>query len=179
MGKETAVRCNHADDDAVATLFPQVEAEQGHLDVLVNNAIATPDEGMARGYQFWEQPLALWDRLLTVWLRSHYVASVFAARLMVPRRRGLIVNISSVGAIQRIFSVPYGVGKPGIEKLTADTAEELRPHGVAVAALASDPRVIEQSGQSHLVAVPAEEYGVTDLDGTKPAISPYSRRTNS
>jgi dehydrogenase/reductase SDR family protein 1 len=84
---------------------------------------------------FWEQPLGLWDRLHAVGLRSHYVASVFAARLMVGQGRGLIVNISSSGAGRHLFNVAYGVAKAGVEKLTSDTAEELRPHGVAVVSL--------------------------------------------
>jgi dehydrogenase/reductase SDR family protein 1 len=51
---------------------------------------------------------------------------------MVAQRRGLIINISSSGARSHFREVPYGVGKAGVEKLTADTADDLRPHGVAV-----------------------------------------------
>ena len=134
-GRCIAVRCDHADDGAVAALFRRVQDEQGRLDLLVNNAFATPDEEMPRGVPFWEQPVALWDRLHTVGLRSHYVAGVFAAPLMIARGRGLIVHVSSVGAVQHTFSVAYGAGKAGVNKLAADVAEELRPHGVASIAL--------------------------------------------
>jgi dehydrogenase/reductase SDR family protein 1 len=134
-GQCIAVPCDHADDDQVKALFARVRAEQGKLDVLVNNAFATPDEGMPRGVPFWEQPIILWDRLHTVGLRSHYVASVFAAQMMVPQRRGVIVNVSSYGAMRPVFSVAYGVGKAGVDKLTKDTAHELRPHNVTVLSL--------------------------------------------
>lgn len=134
-GRCIAVACDHADDARVEALFARVHDEQGKLDLLVNNAFATPDEGMPLGVPFWEQPIALWDRLHTIGLRSHYVASVFAARLMVPRRRGLIVNISSVGAVMPAFNVAYSVGKAGVDKLTQHAAQQLREHNVAVLSL--------------------------------------------
>ena len=43
-GNGIAVACDHADDAQVAALFAQVKAEQGRLDLLVNNACAIPDE---------------------------------------------------------------------------------------------------------------------------------------
>lgn len=46
--------------------------------------------------------------------RGHYLCSVYAARLMVPAGRGLIVIISSIGGLQYLFSVPYGVGKAAV-----------------------------------------------------------------
>lgn len=90
---------------------------------------------MPIGVPFWELPLSLWDDLHAVGLRSYYVASWFAAPMLIKHGRGLIVNISSGGATQHMFNVPYGVGKAGVEKLTRDTAHELKPHGVAVVSL--------------------------------------------
>lgn len=46
--------------------------------------------------------------------RGHYLCSVYGARLMVPAGRGLIVVISSLGGLQYLFSVPYGVGKAAV-----------------------------------------------------------------
>jgi NAD(P)-dependent dehydrogenase (short-subunit alcohol dehydrogenase family) len=45
------------------------------------------------------------------------------------------VNVSSAGSTTYSHSVPYGVGKAGLDKLTADCAHELREHGVAVVSL--------------------------------------------
>jgi NAD(P)-dependent dehydrogenase (short-subunit alcohol dehydrogenase family) len=54
---------------------------------------------------------------------------------MVRQGSGLVVNISSHGAIGYLLSVPYGVGKAAIDKVTQDTAKELEPYGVAVVSL--------------------------------------------
>ena len=47
----------------------------------------------------------------------------------------MVINISSHGANSYLLSVPYGVGKAGIDRVTRDTAMELKPHGVAVVSL--------------------------------------------
>ena len=54
---------------------------------------------------------------------------------MIAQGSGLVVNVSSHGSSNYLLSVPYGLGKAGIDKLTADTAKELEPHGVAVVSL--------------------------------------------
>jgi NAD(P)-dependent dehydrogenase (short-subunit alcohol dehydrogenase family) len=54
---------------------------------------------------------------------------------MVASRRGLIVNISFWAAQKHVGNVAYGVSKAATDKLTADMATELRPHGVTVVSL--------------------------------------------
>jgi len=81
---------------------------------------------------FFERPISDWDTMIDVGTRSAYVATVFAARAMVPRARGLVVNVSSSGAVEVRWHVVYGVGKAALDRITADTALELRPHGIAV-----------------------------------------------
>jgi NAD(P)-dependent dehydrogenase (short-subunit alcohol dehydrogenase family) len=134
-GKGIAVACDHRDDAAVARLFERVASEQGgRLDVLVNNAFLIPKE-LTSGKPFWECPISNWDDMVGVGTRSAYVASWHAARLMVPRKRGLIANISSSGAREYAWHVAYGVGKCALDRLTADAAHELAKHGVAVVSL--------------------------------------------
>lgn len=133
-GRAVAVPCDHRDDAQVEALFARVAAEQGRLDVLVNNAFLIPKE-LTSGLPFWRCPISNWDDMLDVGTRSAYVASVFAARTMVERRSGLIVNVSSSGAAEYAWHVAYGVGKAALDRLTADTAHELREHGVAVVSL--------------------------------------------
>ncbi len=70
-----------------------------------------------------------------VGLRNHYRCSVHAARLMVPRNHGLIVNVSSPGGIKYVLNVCYGVGKEALDRLSADMAVELRSKNVAVVSL--------------------------------------------
>jgi len=129
-GESVGLRCDHHVDAEVAQVFERIRGDEGRLDVLVNNA--TAEMGAMVGKRFWELPLELWDDLIGVGLRSHYVASWYAAPLMVAQERGLIVNVSSHGSREYLMGVSYGVGKAGVEKLTTDIGKELRDHGVAV-----------------------------------------------
>jgi len=132
-GHGIAVRCDHAVDAEVQALFAQVDREQGHVDLLVNNAFAVPDGKLVA--PFWELPIDQWDTLHTVGLRSHYVAAVFAAQRMVPQKRGLIVNVSSFGAKIYAVNVAYGAGKAGVDRLSRDMGRELAPHNVTAVSL--------------------------------------------
>jgi dehydrogenase/reductase SDR family protein 1 len=135
-GAGIAARCDHSVDADSAALFDRVMSEQDRLDLLVNNATAyTTEFGPPEDVPFWQQPIEVWDLMHAVGLRSHFVASVNAARAMIPARRGLIVNISSIGAIKYTGHVSYSVVKAGVDMLTAGTAIELREHGVAVVSL--------------------------------------------
>jgi dehydrogenase/reductase SDR family protein 1 len=134
------VACDHTEDAAVEQLFARVEDESGRLDVLVNSAWGGYERMVENGrftwgLPFWEQPAWRWDAMITAGVRSAFVASQLAARLMVPARRGLIVNISHWAAQKRIGNTLYGIAKAATDKLTNDTAIELRPHGVAVVSL--------------------------------------------
>jgi NAD(P)-dependent dehydrogenase (short-subunit alcohol dehydrogenase family) len=134
-GHGIAVRVDHADDAQIKALFERVADEQGgRLDILVNNVFKVPDTPVWGG-SFWEHPIAIWDDMVGVGLRAHYVASVYGAPLMVRAKRGLIANISSRGAAQYAMSTAYGVGKCGLDRLAKDMAHELKPHGVAAVAL--------------------------------------------
>ena len=133
-GSGIAVALDHNDDEAVRALFERVRDEQGRLDVLVNNAYKIPDPPVFGG-GFWEHPVSVWDDQCGVGLRGYYVASVFAAPLMVEQGSGLIVNISSRGGDEYVFSTSYGVGKCGVDRMAQDMAFELKDHGVAALSL--------------------------------------------
>lgn len=133
-GRGIPVACDSSSDEAVAALFARVAQEQGRLDVLVNSAFLIPPE-LTSGKRFWECPASNWDDMVGVGTRGAYVASIHAARLMLPRKRGLIANISSSGAREYAWHVAYGVGKAAMDKFSADAAHELRPHGITVVSL--------------------------------------------
>ncbi len=133
-GRAEAVRCDHGDDEAVRALFDRVAKDSGRLDILVNNAFSIPPELTSRK-PFWQCPISNWDDMINVGTRSAYVASHFAAKVMTAQRSGLIANISSSGAAEYAWHVAYGVGKAALDRITADTAHELRPHGVSVVSL--------------------------------------------
>lgn len=128
-GRGIAVRVDHADDEQTRRLIEQVKAEQGRLDILVNNACAIYDELSMPG-AFWEKPLKLAD-MFDVGLRSSYVASHCAAPLMVAQQRGLMVFTSASGAAHYVFGAAYGVHKAGMDKMAADMAVDLKDHNVA------------------------------------------------
>ncbi|RSM89726.1 short-chain dehydrogenase [Kibdelosporangium aridum] len=132
-GQGIAIACDHRDDDQVKAVFARLEAEHGRLDILVNNVFSAADIAPWLNRPFWTLPVEAWDQVIDIGLRSHYVASVFAVPLLMKADRpAVIVNISSPGATTYSHNVVYGVGKAGVDKLTADMAHELRAHEIAV-----------------------------------------------
>jgi NAD(P)-dependent dehydrogenase (short-subunit alcohol dehydrogenase family) len=127
------VRVDHRDDAAVSALFERVADECGRLDLLVNNAAAIHDD-LTNPKPFWEKPLALAD-VLDVGLRSAYVASWYAAPLMVERDRGLIAFTSSPGSVCYMHGPAYGAQKAGVDKLAADMAVDFSGTGVATVSI--------------------------------------------
>lgn len=135
-GKGIAVVCDHNDDAQVQAVFERIKSEQGRLDLLVNNAWRgyegwTTGKYAGSGADFWEKPLDYWGENLDG-LRWAYVASVFAAPLLL-LHGGLMVNISN--ATPNPGDPAYSIAKSGADRLTLDTAEQLRKHRVAVVGL--------------------------------------------
>jgi NAD(P)-dependent dehydrogenase (short-subunit alcohol dehydrogenase family) len=137
-GVGVAVACDHRDDSAVAAVFDLVLTERGRLDVLVNNAQASPPQPVLwGGTPFWQLPIHLWDDLVDVGLRSHFVAAAKAVPMMIAAGRGLIINVASHWAITgkkpgRRVILPYSVAKAGLHRLTADMAADLDGTGITV-----------------------------------------------
>jgi NAD(P)-dependent dehydrogenase (short-subunit alcohol dehydrogenase family) len=191
-----------------------VSAHADGLDILVDSAWGGYERMVEDGQftwtlPFWEQPLHRWTSMLDGGVRAAFMASSLAALVMVPRQRGLIVNIGYWAARKYIGNVIYGVSKAASDKMTSDMARELRPHGVAavalypglvrtekvlasgwfdlsnsespefvgrvIAALSSDPALLDRSGQALVAAAVAAELGVSDWGGKQPA--PLTRDT--
>src|ERR1700722_6926552 len=136
----TTIRCDHREVEQVAAAFARVAQETGGIDILVNNVWGGYEQMLEDGLftwskPFWEQPLWRWDAMFDAGVRAHYYASQLAAQSMVGHRRGLIVNISFWAAQKHVGNVAYGVSKAATDKMTADMATELRPHGITVVSL--------------------------------------------
>ena len=132
-GTGIPVICDHSQDDQVEALFKQVEREHGSLDVLVNNAFTIhPD--LPRKGPFWEKSLALQD-MFDVGMRSAYVASYYAAPLLIRNNTGLVVNTSSFGGQCYMHGPAYGAGKAAVDKMAHDMAVDFKPYNVAVVSL--------------------------------------------
>lgn len=128
-GKGIALRVDHTDRDQIKTLFEQVEAEQGRLDILVNNAFAAHEQ-MMTPVPFWEKPLDLVD-MLDAGLKGAYTASYYAAPLLARQEHGLVVFTSASGATHYVFGPVYGAHKAGLDKFAADMAVDFNEFNVA------------------------------------------------
>ncbi|AZP11286.1 SDR family NAD(P)-dependent oxidoreductase [Undibacterium parvum] len=207
-GTAICILCDHRNDAETKAVFEQIAQQAGRLDILVNAAWAgyeqvfSPDD-FTWANKFWEQPITTWDAMFQVGLRSSFVASQYAARMMLKANSGLIVNVSYWAAQRYMGNVPYGVNKAAMDRLTKDCALELQEHqiavvslypglvrtervlrgaeffdmsnseseqfsGRAVAALATDPGLMQRSGTVQVSAQLAEEFGFVDIDGYSP-----------
>ena len=142
-GKGIGIRCDHSDDDATRAVFAQIESEQNRLDILVNNAAHIHDNLIDPG-GFWEKPLEL-AGILDVGLRSAYVASYYAAPIMVRQGSGLITFTSSFGGVCYMHGPAYGAQKAGYDKFAADMAVDLENTGVAAVSLWLGPLLTERT----------------------------------
>lgn len=142
-GKGVPVVCDHGDDTQVAALFDRIQAEAGRLDVLVNNATFIHDQLIVK-MPFWEKDLDAVN-ILDVGLRSAYVASWHAARMMVPQGRGVIAFGSSFGGSCYMHGPAYGAQKAGLDKFAHDMEHDLRGTGVIAVSIWMGPLVTERS----------------------------------
>ncbi len=126
--KRCRARCievDVTDETQVEAMMTQVEATFGQLDILVNNA------GIQKAQPITEMSVADWDRMLTVHLRGAFLCSREAAKLMIPRQRGRIINLcSQLGYIGRENYTAYSAAKGGMIAFTRALAKELAPHGI-------------------------------------------------
>ena len=129
--------CDHTRDDDVLALFERIRREQGRLDILVNNVWGGYEDFDAANFvaPFWEQPMWRWELMFDAGVRAHYTASRLAAALMIPRKRGLIVNISSGDEGKYRGQVMYDVAKAAVDRMAFGMAQELRQYGIAAIAL--------------------------------------------
>lgn len=119
------------DAEATAAAIAGIDADYGDVEVLVNNAAIYPSR------PFLEIPVEEYDDVVTVNQRAYFVAAQAAARVMVPRGRGSIINIGSItwhGLLPNLAS--YVSTKGATVSLTRALARELGSSGVRVNAVA-------------------------------------------
>jgi 3-oxoacyl-[acyl-carrier protein] reductase len=115
---------------SVEAMFGMAEAELGPVDILVNNAGISIDRGV-RGVTDEE-----WSRTLAVNQTGMFLCSQAAARSMIPRRTGRIINIASRAWLGWFGQVSYASSKGGVVSATRALAIELAKHGITVNCLA-------------------------------------------
>lgn len=132
-GRGIAVRCDHTRESEVQTLFARVMAEQGRLDLLVNNAWGGHEsfDGVFDA-PFWQHPMTHWDTMFDRGVRNHLLASRCAAPLLVRQGRGLIVTTTFWDRDHYLRgNLFYDLAKAAMNRLAFGMAQDLRPHGVA------------------------------------------------
>jgi NAD(P)-dependent dehydrogenase (short-subunit alcohol dehydrogenase family) len=137
-GAGAAFAADLSKPEACEALVRDVLAAAGRLDVLVNNAArvwAAPTL---------EYPLEGWDRVFDLNVRGPWLLSQLAARHMVARGGGSIVNVGSISAWRGAPDaeqpvVAYNASKGALAALTIDLAVKLAPHGIRVNCLAPGP----------------------------------------
>ena len=111
-------RCDHTDDASVLALAAAISDRDHHLDLLVNNTWGGYERLNAGAWDEWnaaffDQPLALFDSMLSSGIRSHYVTTVACAHLLMAAPAALIVTIS----FQQTGPVGYAVAKAADDAL--------------------------------------------------------------
>ena len=137
-GRGIAVRVDHLVPVEVAALVARIEAESGHLDVLVNDVW-----GGEKSFQWerplWEQDLAQGLRLLRGAVDTHLITSAYALPLMVQRPGALVVEMTDGTAAYNAdhlrVSVFYDLAKTAVIRLAFTQAQELRPVGGTAVAI--------------------------------------------
>jgi len=130
-GESIAVAADVAKSSEVSVLFDATLDRFGTVDVLVNNA-----GNIYAARHFLEGDEAWWDQVLAVNLKGAFLCSKRAADVMVRKRAGVIINMSSGGATRaHRGNVAYDASKGGIEAMTRAMALDLAPYGIRVNAI--------------------------------------------
>ncbi|WP_405903391.1 SDR family oxidoreductase [Streptomyces sp. NBC_00656] len=217
-GSGIAVPTDHLVPDEVRLLAERIGAEQGRLDVLVND-IWGGERLFAFDKPVWEHDLDDGLRLLRLGVETHAITSHFLLPLLVRRPGGLVVEMTDGTAAYNSAnyrnSYFYDLVKNSVLRMAFVQAHELKPHGGtavaltpgwlrsemmldafgvaeenwrdalatvphfcisespsyvgrAVAAVAGDAGLARWNGRSLSSGQLAQEYGFTDLDGSRP-----------
>lgn len=129
------VRADMAKADEVRDMVDAVVSGLGGVDILVNNAGIYEMHPLDEvGYESWQDS---WRRTIDINLLGAANASYCAARQMMKREGGKIINITSRGAFRGEPEGPaYGASKAGQNAMSQSLAKALAPHGIFVYAVA-------------------------------------------
>ena len=164
-GRASAVALDVGRPESIAAVFAQVERDHGRCDILVNCA------GIAKVFPFLDFPLDNFLATMNVNVTGTLLCSQAAARLMVKRRWGRIVNIASVAGMRAVGTgrTAYGTSKGAVIALTRQMAVELAEHGITANAVSPGPVDTPMTQALHTAkfreeyskAIPMNRYGST------------------
>ncbi len=148
--KSLAVQVDVRNAAEVDQLVDRTVSEFGRLEILVNNAGASfvaPVEAISPNG---------WNAIVGINLTGVFLCSKAAGRHMVPRKKGVIINIASIaGEHGSVLMAPYGAAKAGVINFTKTLALAWAQHGIRVNTIAPGPIVTE--GFEAVLAMGGEE----------------------
>jgi 3-oxoacyl-[acyl-carrier protein] reductase len=136
------------DEAVVEDAFAKVMALHQRIDILVNNV------GGARNAKLWDMTADVWDFTIRLNLRSAFLCTRAASRVMIQQRSGAIVCMSSGSREGTPWSAyhagasAYSAAKAGIHGFIRDAAMELGDYGVRINAVAPGPIDTERTAES-------------------------------
>jgi NAD(P)-dependent dehydrogenase (short-subunit alcohol dehydrogenase family) len=182
-GVGIAVAVDHRETDQVEALVQKVDAEQGRLDVLVND-IWGGENLIQWNTPLWSHDLEAGLRMVHLALDTHLITSHWASPLLIRRRGGLVVELRPFGCAAVALTPGWMRSEMmleafGVTEANWPEAAAVQPHfaaisesprfvGRAAAALAADPGLMRRSGGSYSSGGLAHEFGFTDVDGSQP-----------
>ncbi|MDY7577972.1 SDR family NAD(P)-dependent oxidoreductase [Herbaspirillum sp. RTI4] len=164
-GQSAALVMDVGDPASIAAAFALIDKEYGRCDVLVNNA------GVAKICSFLDFPLDNWQRTMNINVTGPLLCGQHAARMMLRRKWGRIVNISSISGLRAgAGRTAYGTSKAAVIGLTKQMAIELAEHGITVNSVAPGPIDTQMTLTLHTAEmregfnrqVPMKRYGTPD-----------------
>jgi NAD(P)-dependent dehydrogenase (short-subunit alcohol dehydrogenase family) len=162
--KTLALGCDVKNPDQVRAVVDATVAQFGRIDILINNA------GTSWGAPVEEMRLEHWNKVIETNLTGTFLFSQAAGKVMVPQRRGKIINIASVaglsGAPPEFQAIGYHASKGGVIAFTKDLACKWGIHNIQVNAIAPgwfpthmSRVVIEQNKDAFLNKIPLRRFG--------------------
>lgn len=156
--------CNLSDGNSVSELFEKAEAQAGTIDILVNNA------GVTRDNLFMRLKDEDWQTVLDVNLTAAFKLSRAAAKAMMKRKCGRIINITSVvGVTGNAGQTNYSAAKAGMIGMSKSMAQELAGRGVTINCIAPGfiktamtDKVSDKAHEGILGSIPMSRMGLPE-----------------
>ena len=172
------IKADVTQEKEVAAMMEEVDDTLKGIDILVNNAGIS-----GRGYPIHEMPVEEWNRVVNVNLHGVFLCTREAAKRMVIKKKGKIINIASVWGLVGTSSVAplphYAATKGALINFTREAALEYATHGINVNCIAPgffggtnistgwDPVFIEKFLEAAPRIIPTQQFGEpSDLKGT-------------